>query len=136
MNLWVNILLLKCGGPADIFIKINNIDEIKCILKIVKEKNIPLTILGNCTNILVKDQGIRGIVLQINLTKIDIDEETINVESGVLISKLANIAYKNSLSGLEFASGIPGTVGGAIAMNAGAYDRWDKRCINKNYIYW
>lgn len=104
-------------------------------MEISKNNNIPITIIGNGTNILVKDNGIRGIVLKINLTNVKVAGEIIYAEAGVPISKLANIAYENSLSGLEFASGIPGTVGGAITMNAGAYDRRNKRFSFRNYIY-
>lgn len=112
---------IKIGGPADIFIKIKKIEELKYVLKIAKEENVPITIIGNGTNLLVRDKGIRGIVLQIKLEEIKINTTEIEVGAGVLLSKLSKIAYENSLSGLEFATGIPGTVGGAIAMNAGAY---------------
>lgn len=111
----------KIGGPADIFIKINNIEELKYILKLVKDNNIDLTIIGNGTNLLVRDKGIRGITIKLNLDNIKVQDELIEAEAGVLITKIARIAYENSLSGLEFASGIPGTIGGAIKMNAGAY---------------
>lgn len=112
---------IKIGGPADIFIKIKTLDELKFVLKIGKENNIPITIIGNGTNLLVKDKGIRGIVLQLKFEDIKIEGEEIEAGAGVLISKLSKFAYGNSLSGLEFASGIPGTIGGAITMNAGAY---------------
>lgn len=112
---------LKIGGPADFFIKINALEELKYILKIAKEQNIPITIIGNGTNLLVKDNGIRGIVLQLKFDEIKIDGTIIEAGSGVLLSRISKIAYENSLSGLEFASGIPGTIGGAITMNAGAY---------------
>lgn len=111
----------KIGGPADIFIKINNIEELKYILKLVKDNNIDLTIIGNGTNLLVRDKGIRGITIKLNLDNIKVQDELIEAEAGVLITKIARIAYENSLSGLEFASGIPGTIGGATKMNAGAY---------------
>ena len=112
---------LKIGGPADFFIKINALEELKYILKIAKEQNIPITIIGNGTNLLVKDNGIRGMVLQLKLDEIKIDDTIIEAGSGALLSKVSKTAYENSLSGLEFASGIPGTIGGAITMNAGAY---------------
>lgn len=111
----------KIGGPADIFIKAKSIEEIKYILEVAKKDKIPLNIIGNGTNVLVKDKGIRGIVLKLGINKVDIEKNIIIAEAGVLISKLANIACQNSLSGLEFTSGIPGTIGGAIRMNAGAY---------------
>ncbi len=115
----------KIGGKADVFIKINTQEELKYILKLVQKKEIPLTVLGNGSNILVKDNGIRGIVAKINIQKIDIKKEKENViivlGAGELLGKIAQIFLKNSIAGFEFAAGIPGTVGGAIKMNAGAY---------------
>lgn len=116
----------KIGGNADIYIKVNNVDEIKYILKISKQNEIPLFVLGNGTNILVKDNGIRGIVLKIDMDKIEIKKITdtkveVCAQSGVKLIQLAKILQKEEISGLEFASGIPGTIGGAIRMNAGAY---------------
>ena len=109
----------KIGGPAEIFIVPGNIDEIKNILKL--EKNV--TIIGNGSNLLVNDEGIKGIILSISncLNDIKILDEEIEVGAGVLISKLAKVAQNEGLSGLEWAYGIPGTVGGAVVMNAGAY---------------
>lgn len=112
---------IKIGGPADIFIKIKNIEELKYVLRIAKEENIPVTVIGNGTNLLVRDKGIRGIVLQIKIEDISVNTTEIEVGAGTLLSKLSKTACENSLTGLEFASGIPGTVGGAITMNAGAY---------------
>lgn len=112
---------IKIGGPADIFIKIKTIEELKYVLEIAKEKNIPITVIGNGSNLLVKDKGIRGIVLQIKIDEISVNATEIEVGAGTLLSKLSKTAYENSLAGLEFAAGIPGTIGGAITMNAGAY---------------
>ena len=112
---------IKIGGPADIFIKIKNIEELKYVLRIAKEENIPVTVIGNGTNLLVRDKGIRGIVLQIRIEDVTVNATEIEVGAGTLLSKLSKTACENSLTGLEFASGIPGTVGGAITMNAGAY---------------
>jgi len=111
----------KIGGPADVFVKINNLEELKYILKIAKTKSIPLTVIGNGSNMLVTDKGIRGITIKLNLDNVVVIDDVIEVECGILLSKLAKIAYDNGLTGIEFASGIPGTVGGAIKMNAGAY---------------
>ena len=111
----------KVGGPADIFVKAYSIEEIKSVLKVVKENNIPLFILGNGTNLLVKDEGFRGIVLQVKLEDIKINETEVVVGSGVKNGVLSKKLIDNSLTGFEFASGIPGTIGGAIKMNAGAY---------------
>ena len=116
-----NHTTFKIGGPADIFVKVNNIDELKVVLDVVKNANLPLTVIGNGSNVLVKDNGIRGVTVKLNLQDISVNNDEIEVGSGVLLSKLARVACDNELSGLEFASGIPGTVGGAIYMNAGAY---------------
>lgn len=86
-----------------------------------KKQNIPITIIGNGSNILVKDKGIRGIVIKLNFNEVVKENNILNVGSGVLLVKLARIALDNELTGLEFACGIPGTLGGAIFMNAGAY---------------
>ena len=111
----------KVGGNADIFVKAYSLEEIKNVLKIVAENNIPLFVLGNGTNLLVKDEGFRGIVLQVKLENIEINETEVIVGSGVKNAVLAKRLTDNSLTGFEFASGIPGTIGGAIKMNAGAY---------------
>ena len=113
----------KIGGCADVFVSATNIEEIKEVLKISNEKNIPLKIVGNGTNLLVKDNGFRGIILKINLQEIKIDKNEciLTVQSGVPLGKLAQICLQNEIGGFEFASGIPGTIGGAIKMNAGAY---------------
>lgn len=115
----------KIGGPADLFIKATSINHIEKVLKISNENNIPLTIIGNGSNILVKDKGIRGIVLKICIDSYEIikqDKDVIvKAQAGILNAKLAQILSKEGISGFEFASGIPGTIGGAIRMNAGAY---------------
>ena len=111
----------KIGGPADIFVKVNTIEELKNTLNIAQTNKIPVTCIGNGTNLLVKDKGIRGITIKLNFKNIKINGEEIEVGSGMQLPILAKTAYENSLSGLEFASGIPGTVGGAVKMNAGAY---------------
>lgn len=114
----------KIGGNADVFVIAKNIEEIKYIIKFSKENNIPLTILGNGSNVLVSDKGIRGIVLQIGLKDIKVEKQEnalVEVEAGVMLGALAQILLKQSISGFEFAAGIPGSIGGAIRMNAGAY---------------
>jgi UDP-N-acetylmuramate dehydrogenase len=113
----------KIGGPADVFVKPRNIDGLVNIVNTCAEKGIPLFIMGNGTNLLVRDKGIRGVVMQIadNIGRYEIDGETIAAEAGISISRLARVAMEHGLSGLEFAEGIPGTLGGAVTMNAGAY---------------
>lgn len=121
----------KVGGKADFFIKAYFIEEIKSVLKIAKDNNIPLFVIGNGTNLLFKDEGYRGIVLQIKLEDIKIDENEVTVQSGVKNAVLSNKLLDNSLSGFEFASGIPGTIGGAIKMNAGAYGKEIKDIVKE-----
>ena len=111
----------KVGGKADLFVKAYSVEEIKSILKIASEKDVPLFVLGNGTNLLVRDEGFRGIVLQVKLEDIEINGTEVIVGSGVKNSILSKKLTDNSLTGFEFASGIPGTIGGAIKMNAGAY---------------
>ena len=116
----------KIGGNADIFIKITQIEDLKKVLQFAKENDIQVTVIGNGSNLLVKDNGVRGIVIQIAFNNIDIvenneDEVLISVQSGVKLIELAYYFLKNNIEGFEFASGIPGTIGGAVKMNAGAY---------------
>ena len=114
----------KIGVNADVFVIAKSIEEIKCVIKFSKENNIPLTILGNGSNVLVSDKGIRGIVLQIGLKEIKVEKHEnalIEVDAGAMLGALAQILLKQSISGFEFAAGIPGSIGGAIRMNAGAY---------------
>ena len=116
---------LKIGGNADYFVKIKSVEELKKVLELADENDVPVTIIGNGTNLLVKDGGIRGIVVKLNLNSFKIrktsKEILITAESGMTLATLSNIAQKEEIEGLEFLSGIPGTIGGAIRMNAGAY---------------
>lgn len=126
----------KIGGNADILVKIKSVEDIKYILKYSKLNNIPITVIGNGSNLLVKDKGIRGITIQIDIQDINIIEEKegeiiIFVGSGVKLGMLANKLMQKEVSGFEFASGIPGTIGGAIRMNAGAYGKEFKEIVEK-----
>lgn len=113
----------KIGGNADVFIKAKTIDEIKTILDYTKKNDIPLTVMGNGSNLLVKDNGIRGITMQTDINQLQINEQeqTVIATNGVKLGMLAAFLQKKGLSGFEFAGGIPGSIGGAIRMNAGAY---------------
>ncbi len=122
----------KIGGPAEIFVKINNVEELKLIIKISKQAEVPITVVGNGSNLLVSDDGIRGIVLKIEFDKIEIEESgKLKVGSGVKLAFLAQKCLKEKLEGFEFASGIPGTIGGAIRMNAGAHGSEMKDIVKK-----
>lgn len=113
----------KTGGKADIMITPNGIDELCKVLKVLDEEDYPHIILGNGSNILVRDGGYRGAVVRIgdSFNYVNVDDERIICGSGALLSFVARTAAEASLSGFEFASGIPGSVGGAVFMNAGAY---------------
>ena len=113
----------KIGGFADEFCEACDAEEIESLINYASSKNIPYTIIGNGTNLLVSDKGIRGLVIKIadKYADIKISGNRIIADSGTLLTKIALEALKNSLEGFEFASGIPGTLGGAVFMNAGAY---------------
>lgn len=123
---------LHIGGPADYFVMPSSADEIKSLLELCKRQEMPYAIIGNGSNLLVADGGFRGLIIKIaeGFSKVEVMEGGIvRAESGVLLSKLANIIARHSLTGFEFASGIPGTLGGAVTMNAGAYDGEMKDCL-------
>ncbi len=112
----------RIGGNADYFLIPENTSELQSAIKICRANNIPYFILGNGSNILVSDKGIEGAVISTEkLNKIEVYENTVYAQAGAKLSKAASIAAENSLSGFETLSGIPGTVGGAVFMNAGAY---------------
>ena len=113
----------KVGGPADILLIPNSKEQVIKSIKICKENNIPFYLIGNGSNILVRDGGFRGVVLSLkNVKNIYVDGEKIEAECGVMLKEVSDNAIENSLTGFEFACGIPGTIGGAVFMNAGAYD--------------
>lgn len=119
-----NHTTFKIGGPADIFVIPSGESELIEALKAVKESDMEYTIIGNGSNLLVSDLGIRGVVIAISegFNKIEIEDgDIINVGAGLLVSSTSKFAQRNSLAGMEFASGIPGSIGGGITMNAGAY---------------
>ena len=113
----------KTGGPCEAMVVPDNIDEIRRLVALCKNEEIPMLIMGNGSNLLVRDKGVKGIVLKIfdNFCYTTVTDTTITAQSGALLSSIAYKAMNKSLSGLEFASGIPGTAGGGVAMNAGAY---------------
>ena len=114
----------RIGGPADLLILPVSAEQIQKSVGILKEYEVPVMTMGNGSNLLVRDKGIRGGVVKIadRFSNTQVQGETILAQSGILLVTLARIALKSRLSGLEFASGIPGTLGGAVTMNAGAYD--------------
>ncbi len=123
----------KVGGPADCFLKIRDIDELKTILELIKKYNIPYVVFGNGSNMIVRDKGYRGIVIKIDINKFELieenDEQKLIVGAGNKISEVAQKLLREELSGFEELSGIPGTIGGAIKMNAGAHGKEIKDVI-------
>ena len=111
----------KAGGKAKFYIKAKTVEDVINTVKILKENNIPIVVLGNGSNILFKDEEFNGVVLKIELDTLKIEENIITAEAGVKNAILGRKALDNNLQGFEFAAGIPGTIGGAIRMNAGAY---------------
>ena len=113
----------KIGGCADILVLPQNSEQVLSIIKLCRARDIPYFIMGNGSNLLVRDKGMRAVVIKtFNCLKhLEVSADYIECESGVLLSKLANAALEHGLTGLEFAAGIPGTLGGAVVMNAGAY---------------
>ncbi|MFS0749070.1 UDP-N-acetylmuramate dehydrogenase [Oceanobacillus sp. 1P07AA] len=126
-NVMVNELIknhtyTKLGGKADVYITPETYSEVQDIIKLANKEEVPFTMLGNGSNLIVKDGGIRGIVMNLQkLASIWREEDKIMAQSGARIIDASRAALKESLAGLEFACGIPGSVGGALYMNAGAY---------------
>lgn len=113
----------KIGGPADFFVAVRNDDELCLVLKALKEYSVPYFILGKGSNLLVSDKGIEGAVISLSyMDGISVAGEEITAMAGASLASVCMVALDNSLMGLEFAYGIPGSVGGALYMNAGAYD--------------
>ena len=113
----------RIGGNADMFVSVNDIAQLNAVVTACNENDIPMFIIGNGSNLLVSDEGMRSVVVVLDgeFKDISLGENTITCGAGAILSKLCTFALSNSLKGLEFAYGIPGTVGGAAYMNAGAY---------------
>lgn len=125
----------KTGGPADLLFFPASVEEITAVINWTREEGYPLTILGNASNLIVRDGGIRGVtVILTKLKNITVEKNRMIVESGAPIIEVSEIAYQHELTGLEFACGIPGSTGGAVYMNAGAYEGEVKDVIEKATI--
>ena len=111
------------GGPADFFVDVACADEIVEICQLARSREVPFFIVGNGSNLLVSDEGIRGLVIHLgkSFSKVDRDGDIIKAQAGASLGKIARTALSASLTGFEFAAGIPGSFGGAVSMNAGAY---------------
>lgn len=121
----------KIGGPADCFVIPSTVEEAVKVIKIIHKYNMPFTMIGNGSNLLVMDKGIRGIVVNLNerFAKIEQKENILRVQCGALMADVSKFAGSCSLTGLEFAVGIPGSIGGCVFMNAGAYDGEIKNAV-------
>lgn len=113
----------RVGGPADCLAELESTEQLQKVQRYLKQVEIPYIVLGNGSNVLVSDEGYRGVVLQIanRMNRVKVVGTNIVAQAGALLSQVARVAMEHGLTGLEFASGIPGTVGGGVVMNAGAY---------------
>lgn len=127
---------MKIGGPADIFIEPSSLENIQKVMTFIKERQILWRAIGRGSNLLVSDKGIEGVVIKLGtgLNHLDINESTITVGGGHSLVSLSTLISKKGLSGLEFASGIPGSVGGAVYMNAGAHGSDISKILTKAHI--
>lgn len=118
-----NHTTLRIGGPADLLVFPAAVEEIPRLLEFAGQKDVPVTLLGNGSNILVRDGGIPGLVMKLggSLTRVEVKGDRVVAEAGALMPRLARIALEHGLTGLEFMIGIPGTAGGGVVMNAGAH---------------
>ncbi|WIV13520.1 UDP-N-acetylmuramate dehydrogenase [Proteiniborus sp. MB09-C3] len=113
----------KIGGPVDVFVIPGTVQELASSIKLCKDEGLGYFVMGNGSNLVIRDKGMRGIVIKISesMSNVEVKGTKLIAEAGALLSVVSKVALRNSLTGLEFASGIPGSLGGAIAMNAGAY---------------
>lgn len=125
----------RVGGPADVLVQPDE-TALAAILALCRQYHVSYSFIGNGSNLLVGDKGIRGVVIEMTdpMGNIEVDGTKITAQAGAMLSKIANTAASNGLGGMEFAAGIPGSVGGAVVMNAGAYDREMKDIIEKVYV--
>ena len=112
----------RVGGPADVLVQPDE-TALEAILALCRQYHVSYSFIGNGSNLLVGDKGIRGVVIEMTdpMGNIEVDGTKITAQAGAMLSKIANTAASNGLGGMEFAAGIPGSVGGAVVMNAGAY---------------
>lgn len=123
---------LHIGGEADYLVLPTSKEQIKQVVLLCKNHKMPYYIMGNGSNLLVSDSGFRGLIIKLSdqFADIEVKEDgTVHAQAGVLLSKLSNVIAKHELTGFEFAAGIPGTLGGAVTMNAGAYGGEMKQCL-------
>lgn len=113
----------RIGGPADYFVMPSDVTDVKVVIELCEQEKVPYYVVGNGSNLLVGDKGFRGVIIQIagNMNQLQADGEVITAQAGCSLAQIAGKALDEELAGFEFAAGIPGTLGGAVRMNAGAY---------------
>ena len=123
----------KVGGPADLYVIPRSEEELVYAIEVCKSENVPYYVIGNGSNLLVTDKGFRGVIIEVyrQMSDITVEGNCITAYAGALLSKIANTALEHGLTGLEFAHGIPGALGGAVTMNAGAYDGEMKQVLER-----
>lgn len=131
-----NHTTMKIGGPADLFIEPSSIENLEKVMKVIQEHQLPWTIIGRGSNLLVSDKGIEGAVIKLGkgLDQLEIHDTEVKVGAGFSLVTLAVQISKKGLAGLEFASGIPGSVGGAVYMNAGAHGSDMSEVLEKVHV--
>ena len=122
----------RIGGNADCLLQIENAEQLSKVKKYLKTLEIPYFVIGNGSNLLVSDEGYRGVILVVSeqMSDVKVEGNRIIAQAGALMSKIARVALEHGLTGFEFASGIPGTIGGGVVMNAGAYDGELKQVVS------
>ena len=126
----------RVGGPADFFVTPKAKEEVRDVIRICKEAGMPYYIIGNGSNLLVSDAGYRGVIVQIykEMNEVKVEGDLVKAQAGALLSGIAAKALGAELSGFEFASGIPGSIGGGVVMNAGAYDGELGQIVTKVWV--
>lgn len=128
-----NHITFRVGGPAKCLVRISDPKQLQRLIPYLREVEVPYFILGNGSNLLVSDKGYEGVILQLggNMNRIVVEGNKVRAGAGALMSQIARAALEHGLTGFEFASGIPGTIGGGAVMNAGAYDGEMKQVVTK-----
>lgn len=126
----------RIGGPADYFVMPSDVTDVKAVIELCEQEKVPYYVVGNGSNLLVGDKGFRGVIIQIagNMNQLQADGEVITAQAGCSLAQIAGKALDEELAGFEFAAGIPGTLGGAVRMNAGAYGGEIKDVLESAFV--
>jgi UDP-N-acetylmuramate dehydrogenase len=122
---------MKIGGKAQYFFESHSADDVAAVIRWARDENMPLTILGGGSNVLISDHGVKGMVVRMSHRAIEVKNNVIRADAGVAIGRVAMMAARRGLAGLEFALGLPGTIGGAVYGNAGAFGGDMKQCVQE-----